>query len=170
MAIERVGDIQVSQDLVFQRRMWVAQRVGWIGMLVVGILALVGYVGHGPLTGGMVGSAATGLEIDYARFARHRADTQLVFTVHPRAIENEQATISINAEYLEGVQVVGTLPQEPDTVSVGPHWVTYTFQVGDATQPVRIVFDIEPVKNGLRTLEARVGAGEPLRVRQFIYP
>ena len=85
-------------------------------------------------------------------------------------IEGEQVTLSISAEYLEGVQIVGTLPQEPDSVSVGPRWVTYTFQVGDASEPVRIIFDLEPMKNGLRTLEARVGDGEPLRMRQFVYP
>ena len=95
MAIERVGDIDIGQDLEFQRRMWVAQRIGWLTMLVVVIVGLVGFVGHGPLTGGSTGSAANGLEIDYARFARHRSDTRLVFTIHPRMIENGQVMLSM---------------------------------------------------------------------------
>jgi hypothetical protein len=167
--MERVGDFEVGQDLEFQRRTWVVQRAGWAGMLLVVLVALLGYFGHGPLTGGTAGSAAGGLELEYARFARHRADTQLTFTVHPDAVQGQQATIAIAADYLNGLEIVGTLP-EPDSVSVDPDWVTYTFQVDDVARPVRITFDVQPIEIGLRTLRARAGEGEPIRARQLVYP
>jgi hypothetical protein len=166
--MQRIGDLEINQDLRFQERMWVAQRAGWIGMLAIAVVALLGFIGHGPLTGGTAGSAG-GLEVDYARFARHRADTELVFTAHPAVIADGQVQLGINAEYLEGLEVRGILP-EPESVSIDARWVTYSFQVADASQPVRITFNIAPIKDGLHTMKARIGTAEPLEMRQLVYP
>src|SRR3712207_4138009 len=46
----RVGDLEVAEDLTFQRREWAAQRVGWVLLALVIAAALAGLLGRGPLS------------------------------------------------------------------------------------------------------------------------
>ena len=46
-----LGDLEVGQDLDFQRREWAVQRVGWGAMALVILAALLGLFGSsGPLS------------------------------------------------------------------------------------------------------------------------
>jgi hypothetical protein len=44
---ERVGDLEVNQDLDFQRHVWWFQRIGLVGMALVVVAALLGLFGGG---------------------------------------------------------------------------------------------------------------------------
>jgi hypothetical protein len=43
--LKRVSDLEVNEELEFQRRDWMAQRVGWTVMALVVVVALLGLLG-----------------------------------------------------------------------------------------------------------------------------
>jgi hypothetical protein len=43
--LKRIGDVEINQDLDFQRRCWTVQRIGWIVMAVLVLSALLGVFG-----------------------------------------------------------------------------------------------------------------------------
>ena len=43
-------ELQIEQDMGFQRTEWVVQRAGWVGMALLILAALVGLLGRGPLS------------------------------------------------------------------------------------------------------------------------
>ena len=64
------GALSLNQNLIFQKRFWRAQRIGW-GVLTVALLAaLLGVFGSGPLSHTTVSDASGRLTITYERFAR----------------------------------------------------------------------------------------------------
>lgn len=51
---ERVGDLELGQDLPFQRREWAVQRIAWAAMAAVLTAALLGLFGSGPVSDAVV--------------------------------------------------------------------------------------------------------------------
>jgi len=54
---ERAGDLEIDEDLSFQRREWRVQRGGWVVMAVLILLALLGLTGRGPIRQPTAGTA-----------------------------------------------------------------------------------------------------------------
>lgn len=48
--IRRVGELEIEEDLDFQRRMWRLQQIGWALLVLVVVAALLGLFGKGPLS------------------------------------------------------------------------------------------------------------------------
>ncbi len=69
---KREADLEMRQDLEFQRRMWVVQRVGWVMMALAALAALLGlFGGAGASSGATAGSREAPLSIEeYERFLR----------------------------------------------------------------------------------------------------
>lgn len=67
----RKGGLEVSQDLNFQRREWVVQRVGWVVMAVLLVAALLGLFGPGPLSKSIAGSASGPVRAEYYLAVNH---------------------------------------------------------------------------------------------------
>ena len=69
VAIVRSGDLEIAQDMTFQRRSWAVQRVGW-GVVAVTIgAALLGLLGSGPLSRSTA-VAPGAFAVEYERFVR----------------------------------------------------------------------------------------------------
>jgi hypothetical protein len=65
------GDLVIEQDLRFQRRTWVAQRVGWGVIACVLVAALLGLLGSGPFASRTLDSTQGGFRLEYELFLRH---------------------------------------------------------------------------------------------------
>jgi hypothetical protein len=68
--LQRHGDLEIPEDLPFQRREWVAERVAWAVMALLIAGALLGFFGTGPLSRTTAGDEAGPLWLEYERFAR----------------------------------------------------------------------------------------------------
>ena len=78
--MKRVGDLEINEDLRFQRRMWAVQRVGWIVTALVvlaALAALLGLLGPGLLsTSAKAGSGGASLSVEeYEQVLRYRKPT-----------------------------------------------------------------------------------------------
>ena len=167
--IERVGDLESAQDLDFQRRSWVAQRVGWVFIALAALAALLGLLGKGPLSRVSAGEESQPLSLEYDRFGRFQTLTTLRVNLGSDAGRDREVHVWLNREYLESVQIQQVTP-EPDRVEAGSQRLTYVFQLSEPNQPTAVTFYLQPEHIG--SLRGQVGLveGQKLNFNQFIYP
>lgn len=93
--------LQIDEDIGFQRRFRIAQRVAWGVAALVLVAAFVGLFGSGPLTGAVAGDSETGLQLHYQRFARYQSPTSVQVDVVVSDPAATQATFWIQRSGLD---------------------------------------------------------------------
>jgi len=170
MTIQRVGDLEIEQDLRFQRREWRVQRIGWLLMALLICAALLGVFGGGGLLTGASDSAAGGAaKISYQRFARLSAPASLKVRFPESAVQNGMLQVAVERDYIEGVQIEHITP-EPESVEVTADAIVYTFAVGDPSGAGQVAFHYTTESIGLVSGWVELADTERLTLRQFVYP
>lgn len=168
---QRVGDLEIDQDLDFQRRSWAVQRVGWLVMAAVIAAGLSGLFGPGLLNrASVVGAGGESPRLEYSRFWRSQSVMTLRVELPPAAGDaNGTVRVWLNRRYLEALRVHAVTPP-PERVEAGPDRLTYVFAVPAAARPTAVTFDVEP--RGFGALDGRlgVGVGPAVEFTQFIHP
>ncbi len=169
---KRVSDLEVNEDLKFQRRDWAVQRVGWVAMALVALVALLGFFGG---TGALRGEAKATNEdavvsVSYERFLRFMKPTTLQIQLGQEAGKEGKVSAWLDRRYLDGLQVQQITPQ-PDSAKAGPEKLTYVFEVDDPNGTTTVSFDLLPEqKVGVLKGRVGIGDGEPVSFGQFVYP
>ncbi|HYF62909.1 MAG TPA: hypothetical protein VD886_08865 [Herpetosiphonaceae bacterium] len=153
-----------DQDLEFQRRSWVVQRIAWGIMAAVAVAGLAGVFGSGPVSQARAG--AGGLSVEYQSFARFQAATTLRVHLDAAAIQDGTAAIRIDQAYLERFEIVDIIP-EPAASSIDGAAVVYSFTIGGSGD---VVFNLKPERIGGAVAAIGAASGETVRVEQFVYP
>ena len=166
--VPKVGSIQVNQDLKFQSRQWTVQRVGWAVMALVVLAAVVGVFGNGPLANATARSSDGAYQVEYARFARHRAPTSIRVVLQQGAVGSE-ARIAIDRGYADGMQVEQVYP-EPESVEVGGNEVVYTFKLAAEGTATTVDFSALYEDMGRNGGTIALEVHPPVRLSQFVYP
>ena len=162
--LAEVGDLQVDQDLAHARSTWRFQRFGWGLMALIALAALAGLFGDGPLAKAQASSP--GLQLDYDRFARHGAATELRLQLHPTQAE---ARVWVERSFIEGHEIHGITP-EPDRMTTAGDSLWLTFTVATPSRPMTILFDLQPIAMWQRHGSIGTEAGPSLEFTQFVYP
>ena len=169
---ERVGDLEVNEDLTFRRHLLWVQRVGLVVMALVVVAALLGLFGGGGLFAkGKAGSDDDNpLSIrEYHPFVRFMKPDDLRVQLEPGAAREGEARVWLAREYVEGVQIQRISP-EPDDVEAGPDALTYVFKVDELDEPTAVTFHTMPQKFGLLQGQAALEGKEAVNFKQFVYP
>jgi hypothetical protein len=172
MAIVRAGDLDIDVDMVFQRRSWIVQRVGWVVMTLLVVGAALGLLGPGPLSRATVSLPGV-LEADYQRFTRYEDLETLTVRVAPAVTTSRVVRLSVNREYLDHAQITTVTPH-PERVEAAHARVIYVFRVAERGRPLDVTFNLKPRNIG--RVEARLavespnGRGPELTMRQFAFP
>ncbi len=169
MGIERVGDLEVGQDLDFERRSRWVQKIGWSIFGLIIVAALMGiFGGGGPLNVTTVGQGSP-LEVEYERFARHSGPTEMLIRLGPDTVQGEEARVWIDREYLNAIKIEKVEP-EPESVEAGQDRLTYIFKLERPDIPTTFLFHITPQEMGLYSIRVGIDGGKELRFSQFTYP
>ena len=166
-ATEPVGDLERDRDLLFQRREWTIQRGGWLVMLAIIVAALIGLLGAGPLSSATAESGP--LLLQYSRFERRHAPTELEVTVANTVIDQDQIEIWFSTDYLTRTEITSIVP-EPEEVSETDDRVVYRFNIDDQGQTPTMYFALEHDDPGSTTGRIGVNDGPELTFWQFVYP
>jgi hypothetical protein len=166
-AIEPVGDVEIDRDLDFQHRQWTVQRAGWLVMIAILLAAVIGLFGAGPLSSASV--EAGSLQLQYSRFERRHAPTELEMTVPNSAVSQDQVEVWFSTDYLAGAEITSIVP-EPEEVSETDDHVVFRFSVDDQAQTPTILFALEYDDPGPTTGHIGVIDGPELTFWQFVYP
>ena len=169
VAIVRVGGLEIDQDLEFQRRVWVAQRVGWALMALFVLAAAVGLLGVGPLSHARAAIPGV-MTLEYERFARFETSETLTVRLDSAATAGEVVRLSLNREFLDSAKIETVLPP-PARVESAAGRLIYVFAVGEPRVPLVVTFTFEPrdigVHEGIVRLESRDAR---IAFRQLVYP
>jgi hypothetical protein len=166
---QRVGDLEIDQDLPHERLEWSIERGGWLVMALVLLAALVGLLGPGPLSGATAGEQGSALWVAYNRFERYQAPAMVRVHLGPGAARAGTARLWLSRHYVENIELHHIDP-EPESVEVGPDRLTYTFRVPDPTRPTAVTYHLEGNKYGPMPLRVGLDAGPQLSFSQFFYP
>ncbi len=161
--------VTIEEDMVFQRREWLVQRISWVLAGVVLVLALLGVFGTGPLSWTSTTTPDGLLHLEYERFARQLGMTALAVDIAPEAARQGEIRLQISQDYLGDVMVQKVTP-EPLAVVNGAGKLTYVFTTDEVTEPLKVSFDLRPDRVGVQHAEVGIEGAPPTRFRQFVYP
>jgi len=163
---QHIEGLEIDQDMRFQQRMWVLQRLGWGVMACIIIAALLGLLGSGPLASRTLDSPQHGFRLEYQRFLRHRAPTRLLLQV--KSNPREEVQVWYDRALIEHFIVTQIVPV-PIRVEANAGRLTYTFRIADQEEPFLITFFLEPGTFG--SLLGHIGIEhDSLYFQQFVYP
>jgi len=166
--MKRAGDLEIDQDLAFERRQWSVQRVGWgVGALII-VAALLGVFGSGPLSAATAGDEET-LVVHFQRFVRHKGQGELVVKVGPNQASAGQVELWLTTEYLGEIDLQGISPEPDEVRSAGDRQV-FVFLVDDPAQLLEVTITYFPTGLGRVSGAAGLVDGATVSFTQFGYP
>ncbi len=166
-ATKPVGDLEHDRDLRFQRREWAIQRGGWLVMMAIIVAALIGLLGAGPLSSATAGAGP--LQLEYSRFERRHAPSELEVSLASSAVSQDQVDVWLSSDYLARIEITSIVP-EPEEVSEAGDRVVYRFSTDDQVETSTILFALEYDDPGHTTGRMGLIDGPELTFRQVVYP
>ena len=164
------SDLLGEQDLDFQRREWAIQRAAWLVFLAIVLAAVLRLFG----SDGLVSDAAAGekdgpLFVEYQRFERYHAPTELTVQIGPGVAREGAVRLWLDSGYAQSPEIDSVLP-EPEAVEVGSERVTYVFQVSTPDEPTTIALQVRHSQFARQRGRLGIEGGPELSFTQFDYP
>lgn len=156
----------IVEDMEYQRRTWRTERIGWIILCILLLIALLGGFGSGPLSSTSVRDPSGTLEISYDRFERHGAVSGI--RAELGAAESDQATLIISHSFFDSFAVESIQPQPVQTRG-GREGVQLLFQrTNDGPLTVHLV--VRARKTGFARSTFGLDGKPPAGIAQFVFP
>jgi hypothetical protein len=156
----------IQEDMTFQRRFWIVERVCWalLGLLVC--LALLGLFSHGPLSERRIATPDNSVTVRYERFQRITRLARFTMTL-PATGENS-ARLRLGPSFQDTYEITSLQPA-PQSSSAGPTGLELTFaapRAGDLT----VAIWAHPHRAGLVAMSVQAADKAPAEFSIFIYP
>jgi hypothetical protein len=148
----------IREDMRFQRRYWLFERIGWTILILIVAAATAGTFAGGPLSA----AAGTGAGFDaaYERFARRGVDTRMTVIL--------PAGSTLWVQGLDGFDVAAIEPK-PAAARSERAGIAYDFTTGGGT--IVATFHLKPRDWGLQRLKVAADpAARPTALDIFVYP
>jgi hypothetical protein len=158
--LERVGDLEIAQDLAHERSAYRVRVVAAVVMGLVLLAALLGLFGSGPLSGASRASGPLGVE--YERFARLGARHELILSLPGGSGETD---VGIGRQYLDDQQVQQITPQ-PASSTTSEDRLQLTFD----EPPVEVTLVLEPQEIGFHRATVHGPGRAVVSFDQLVYP
>jgi hypothetical protein len=169
VAMQRVDDLEIDQDLAFERRSRAVESIGIWVMVAVVVAAALGLLGSGPLSAGT--ARTEGFAVDFQRISRYQSSETLSLHLDPAVTRAPEVRVWLDRAYLEGVQLERVVPT-PVRAESAPGRVIFVVAVAESGQPLTLTFDLQPVRLGM--LRGRAGiegaAHGGVAFRQLVLP
>ena len=167
-ALSEHPDLEISEDLEYQRRAWRFQRIGWIviGLVLVG--ALLGVFGKGPLSRSVAADPRNRIAVEYDRIARYESPFRLVIHFQPIPESSQTARLWIDRQYARSLKLEQITPEADRAELTGDGFV-YVFHVS-AGQPSTVT--LTGTMQDLGWVDGRLGIDptDAVVFRQFVLP
>jgi hypothetical protein len=169
VTIERIGDLDIQQNIEFQQREWVLQRIAWVVIVLILIAACLGLFGHGLLSGATAESPGGELRVSYDRFDRRAAPSHLEIKIAPGAGQDGRIELWIERAYLERAEV-RTISPEPESGRADDDRFVYVFSAVDPDRPQIVTFQLVHDRFGRERGELGLIDGPSVALSQFVFP
>jgi hypothetical protein len=167
----RIDGLEIDQDLDFQRRSWIVQRIGWALMFLIVLAAVLGLLGPGRLSHGRA-DAPGAMSVEYQRLSLYETPDTLTVRLEPAVTAQDTVRVALDRGFLDSAKMTSVLPP-PVRVEAAAGRLVYVFAVAERGTPMTITFGFEPQvigpRRGVVALEG-APAGGSVTFRQFVYP
>lgn len=164
-----LGDLQIDSDMAFSHREWAVERMAWVAMAMILVLAFVGVFGSGPAAWGVARSEGGLLEVRYPRFTRFDARVRLGIDVAPEAARGGIFQIEMSRDYLQDFRIDSMVP-DPDSVESAGATVRYRFLQAEEGAGLTVSLSMAAEGRGWVDAMVDVPGDKPVVISQFIYP
>lgn len=161
--------MQIHEDIDFQKRSWVVQRIGWVFFAIALLLAGLGLFGNGLFSNAVAGQQDGALWLEYPRFARFEDEFPIIVHANGGSGNGGEIMIQLAWDYLEGFEV-NTIFPDPDAQIRHTDQITYVFNANAMDSPFTAYFYLTPRKFGMQSGTVHLPDGQAVRFSQFIYP
>ncbi len=162
------NELEIDEDISFERSTWKIQRVGWVIMLLIVLSAILGFTGRGGLLNvnkQTVTSTDGTMEIEYERFQRREASSELKITL--KNISTPSPTIFFSTDFYTKQRIDKIIP-EPEKVEAGADGIVYTFAV-DAPN-TQLIFHTKSTTFGQIQYSVQRPGSSAETIKHFVYP
>ena len=156
----------IREDMDFQRRDWLAERIGWAAVAVIVAVALTGLLASGPLSRATAVAPSHQLSVDYERFQRVTVATHFTFHV---ASATGPVELKLGPAFTSDFQI-DSLQPAPLRDTQGPDGLRLTFAPPSNGGEFTMVMWCRPRHFGLVDLTVGLGAQASIRRVILIYP
>ena len=166
---QQTAELDLDTDPQFQKTEWRAQRIGWIVWSFIVVAACLGLLGPGWLSDREKASADGTITVGYERFLHYHNPSQLTVTCNGAQLDNDAFRISVERSLLDRMQIRRIEP-EPEHQQVTEDGVIYGFQRDPQAETIKVVFHVEYERYGTVEGDIALAGGDPVTLRQFVYP
>ena len=156
----------VQEDMRWQRRESLIQRIGEYVLIVIVIMGACGLFSKGILSDGQAQSPDGSVSLHYERFGRIDSNMNLRIRVAPQA--GERFTVTLGSGALDALQIQSLQPQPLQAIT-RDNTLQLTYASETAEGHV-IWLGIQPQAAGRVALSVHVNHQVPVTVSQWIYP
>ena len=158
----RKRSLDVEEDLQFQQKEWLFQRIGVVVLVAFVLAAFLGFTGMGgPMSHAQAGEPGGPLLVEYERFVRRNAEATVKLHVHG---VSGDVRFWVSAPYFEHFRVDSIVPSS-QLVSVEPG--RHVYMITAAAPDVTITLELEPLTMGRREAEIGLVGGPSVRFTQL---
>jgi hypothetical protein len=152
----------------FQRRTWIAERIGWTAMGLVIAAAMLGAFAQGPLSRTTLRDPQGLLTIEYGWLQRRTAPTIIRIQVAPEAFSPDGVVIEVDRALVDALRISAILPDPARSVAAA-YGLRFRFDAMPG-QPATIRFDLNPERIGMVRPALGLVGHPPVELPMFIYP
>lgn len=149
-----------------QIREWRLERVGFLALLLIIVLCLLGLFSGGPLSNVQQRTPSGDLQVEYQRFLRNGATTNLVLTLRSR--DGAEAAVQFEGELLDSGRIETLVPEPLASATHDGSGLALRF-APDAEGVARVYLAFRSDGVGLYRFRV-IANGEALDLQHFIYP
>jgi hypothetical protein len=161
------NEIEVGENLDFQRKWWRFENVVWVLFGIIIVLDIAGLFGRGPIAKAERRSADGTIDVKYERIERTDSPSILSIKFGPSAIQDGKIQLYVSESLVKGLGAQRVVPA-PLTSVLGEGGLTYTFPASKL--PASVDLALEPSGPGLYDFTIGVVGAAPVHAKVFVVP
>ena len=161
-------ELESASNLVFERRSWWVERVGWLALALWIGAALAGLLGPGPLSTVHARTPDGELSVVYPRFMRVRSASQIQLRV--RADDAAELQVWLAGSWAARMRPLGISPAPLRSELHGSDWVLVFATPSGSAPELDVSLDVEPRSAGWLDGAVGLATGPRLPLHQLVYP
>lgn len=165
--VPKVDEIDVGENLEFQRKWWRFEKIVWPILLAIVVADLLGVFGRGWLAKARRSTPDQALTLEYERVARASTPSTMTFRFSEAAIHHGRIVLFVSQSIVKGLGVRQISPQ-PEKSTIGADGITYEFPA--TTVPASVQIELEPSFPGSQRFWVQVEGSPPIRASVFVVP
>lgn len=160
-------DLDLEEDLDFQRREWRFQRIGWLLLCLCVLAAMAGLLGTGPLS--RTSAEKDILRIEYHRFS-HRDATTPLNVIYRHKAGDTSLVLEFDRKCLADAELERTRPVPKGAMARTGEGLSYEFDLAPGAEWTTLHFLLKPSRAGPLHCKVMAEGLAALEFEQFVFP